>query len=96
MLINCEQSVEWLVLCKDNYICQPSIVNVADTVISFKGALDPRCKICIFMGKTDPDAPRHKQQSMILVPMDTPGVTILRPLTVYGLDDAPGIQGQCV
>ncbi|XP_075690915.1 acyl-CoA dehydrogenase family member 10 [Rhinoderma darwinii] len=58
------------------------------------GALDPRCKICIFMGKTDLDAPRHKQQTMILVPMDTPGVTVLRPLTVYGLDDAPAGHGE--
>ena len=53
------------------------------------GAMDPRCKICIFMGKTDPSAATHKQQSMILVPMDAPGVTIVRPLTVYGYDDAP-------
>ena len=53
------------------------------------GAGDPRCKILIFMGKTDPDAPRHSQQSMILVPMDTPGVKILRPLSVMGYDDAP-------
>ncbi|MEJ2601737.1 MAG: acyl-CoA dehydrogenase [Gammaproteobacteria bacterium] len=53
------------------------------------GAMDPRCKIFIFMGKTDPDAERHSQQSMILVPRDTPGVTVLRPLTVYGYDDAP-------
>jgi len=53
------------------------------------GAGDPRCKIMIFMGKTDPDAPRHSQQSMILVPMDTPGVKILRPLHVMGYDDAP-------
>lgn len=53
------------------------------------GAMDPRCKILIFMGKTDPDAERHRQQSMILVPMDTPGVSVLRPLTVYGFDDAP-------
>ncbi|KAG8597771.1 hypothetical protein GDO81_002385 [Engystomops pustulosus] len=58
------------------------------------GALDPRCKICIFMGKTDPDAPRHKQQTMILVPMDTTGVEVLRPLTVYGLDDAPAGHGE--
>jgi acyl-CoA dehydrogenase len=43
----------------------------------------------IFMGKTDPAAPRHKQQSMILVPRDTPGVTVLRPMTVFGYDDAP-------
>ena len=53
------------------------------------GAMDPRCKIFILMGKTDPDAPRHQQQSMILVPRDTPGVTVLRPLTVFGYDDAP-------
>lgn len=53
------------------------------------GAMDPRCKILIFMGKTDPNAERHRQQSMILVPMDTPGVNIVRPLTVYGYDDAP-------
>jgi len=53
------------------------------------GAMDPRCEIFIFMGKTNPDADRHSQQSMILVPRDTPGVTIVRPLTVYGYDDAP-------
>jgi acyl-CoA dehydrogenase len=53
------------------------------------GAGDPRCKIMIFMGKTDPEAPKHSQQSMILVPMDTPGVTVMRPLSVFGYDDAP-------
>ena len=53
------------------------------------GAMDPRCKILIFMGKTDPSAASHAQQSMILVPMDTPGVNIVRPLTVFGYDDAP-------
>lgn len=53
------------------------------------GAMDPRCRILIFMGKTDPRAERHQQQSMILVPMATPGVEIVRPLTVYGYDDAP-------
>ncbi|EIE24888.1 acyl-CoA dehydrogenase NM domain-like protein [Coccomyxa subellipsoidea C-169] len=53
------------------------------------GAMDPRCQICIFMGKTDPSAPTHKQQSMILVPMDSKGVKIVRPLTVFGYDDAP-------
>jgi acyl-CoA dehydrogenase len=53
------------------------------------GANDPRCQIMIFMGKTDPEAPRHSQQSMILVPMETPGVKVLRHLPVFGYDDAP-------
>lgn len=53
------------------------------------GAGDPRCKIAIFMGKSDPSAPAHKQQSMILVPLDTPGVKIVRMLTVFGYDHAP-------
>jgi len=53
------------------------------------GAGDPRCKVFIFMGKTDPDAPRHRQQSMIVVPRDTPGVTVERTLSVYGYDHAP-------
>ncbi len=57
------------------------------------GAGDPRCKIYILMGKTDPDAPRHSQQSMILVPADTKGVTVVRPLSVFGYDDAP--HGHC-
>jgi acyl-CoA dehydrogenase len=53
------------------------------------GAGDPRCAVYIFMGKTDPQAPRHSQQSMIVVPANTPGITVLRPLTVFGYDDAP-------
>ena len=53
------------------------------------GAGDPRCKLFIFMGKTNPNAPRHAQQSMILVPREAQGVTVLRPLTVFGYDDAP-------
>ena len=53
------------------------------------GAMDPRCKVLVFMGKTNPVAPRHAQQTMILVPLETPGVTIVRPLTVFGYDDAP-------
>ncbi len=53
------------------------------------GAGDPRCAIYILMGKTDPEAPRHSQQSMILVPANTPGVTVVRPLSVMGYDDAP-------
>jgi acyl-CoA dehydrogenase len=52
------------------------------------GAMDPRCKILIVMGKTDPAADRHRQQSMILVPRATPGVTVKRGITVYGYDDA--------
>jgi acyl-CoA dehydrogenase len=57
------------------------------------GAGDPRCNIFILMGKTDPGAARHSQQSMILVPANTPGVTIRRPLPVFGYDDAP--HGHC-
>jgi acyl-CoA dehydrogenase len=54
------------------------------------GAGDPRCALLIFMGKTDPDNPdRHRQQSMVLVPRDTPGITVLRQLPVFGYDDAP-------
>src|SRR5450830_71589 len=59
------------------------------------GANDPRCKVFIFMGKSDPANPdRHKQQSMIIVPRDTPGVTILRALPVFGYDDAPHGHGE--
>ena len=53
------------------------------------GAGDPRCKVFITMGKTDPDAAKHSQQSMIVVPSDTPGITVLRNLNVFGYDDAP-------
>jgi acyl-CoA dehydrogenase len=53
------------------------------------GAGDPRCRICIFMGQTDPAAPPHNRQSMVLVPMDAPGVTVKRLLTVFGYDHAP-------
>jgi len=53
------------------------------------GAMDPRCKVIIFMGQSNPNAEKHRRQSMILVPTETPGVTVLRPLTVYGYDDAP-------
>jgi len=60
------------------------------------GAGDPRCKIAIFMGKTDPQAPKHKQQSMILAPMDAPGVKIERMLPVFGYDDAPHGHGEIV
>ncbi|MFK0375398.1 acyl-CoA dehydrogenase family protein [Pandoraea sp. NPDC090278] len=53
------------------------------------GAGDPRCALYIVMGKTDPDAPKHAQQSMILIPADAKGVSRVRPLTVFGYDDAP-------
>jgi acyl-CoA dehydrogenase len=53
------------------------------------GAGDPRCAVYIFMGKSDPDAPKHSQQSMVLVPADAKGVKVLRPLSVFGYDDAP-------
>jgi acyl-CoA dehydrogenase len=59
------------------------------------GANDPRCKLFIFMGKSDPDNPnRHSQQSMIIVPRDTAGVTVLRHLPVFGYDDAPHGHGE--
>jgi acyl-CoA dehydrogenase len=60
------------------------------------GAGDPRCKVAIFMGKTDPAAQRHKQQSMIIVPMDAPGVEIKRMLTVFGYDHAPHGHGEVI
>ncbi|XP_017222928.1 probable acyl-CoA dehydrogenase IBR3 isoform X1 [Daucus carota subsp. sativus] len=53
------------------------------------GAMDPRCKILIVMGKTDLSAPKHKQQSMVLVDIQSPGVQVIRPLTVFGFDEAP-------
>ena len=60
-------------------------------------ATDPRCKICIFMGKTDPDNPdRHRQQSMILVPMDTQGVKVLRPIPVFGFYGVPDRASEVV
>ncbi|MBT7424522.1 MAG: acyl-CoA dehydrogenase, partial [Flavobacterium sp.] len=53
------------------------------------GGMDPHCKVAIVMGKTDPTASRHQQQSMVLVPLDTPGVEIIRPLSVLGFYDSP-------
>ena len=60
------------------------------------GIGDPRCQIMIFMGKSDPNGPKHKQQSMVLVPRDTPGVTVVRLLSVFGYDDAPHGHGEVV
>ena len=75
-------------------ICTRAVLEGDEWVIDgekhwISGAGDPRCKIMIVMVKTDPDAPRHKQQSQILVPMDAPGVEIIRPMQVFSLDDAP-------
>jgi acyl-CoA dehydrogenase len=58
------------------------------------GAGDPRCKVAIFMGKTNPAAPRHQQQSMVLLPLETAGVKIVRLLTVFGYDHAPHGHGE--
>lgn len=60
------------------------------------GISDPRCKVIIFMGKTDPEAPTYEQQSMILVPRDTPGITVLRNMNVFGYDDAPHGHGEVI
>ena len=57
------------------------------------GVGDPRCKLLLVMGKSNPDAERHKQHAIIIVPMDTPGVEVVRPLSVFGYDDAP--HGHC-
>ena len=54
------------------------------------GAADPRCKILIVMGRTNPEAASHQQQSMVLVPIDTPGVTVVRSTSVFGYQDQPG------
>ncbi|MGE0667634.1 MAG: acyl-CoA dehydrogenase family protein [Sphingomonadales bacterium] len=58
------------------------------------GIMDPRCKVLIFMGKTNPDAPKHQQQSQIVIPRDTPGITVKRWLPVFGYDDAPHGHGE--
>lgn len=74
---------------------QSSIVRDGDDYVIngrkwwISGVGDRHCELLIFMGKTDPSAPKHQQQSMILVPMDTPGIKVLRPMTVFGYDDAP-------
>ena len=61
------------------------------------GAMDPRCRLFIFMGQTDPESPdRHKRQSMILIPREAPGVSVIRALSVFGYDDAPHGHAECI
>jgi acyl-CoA dehydrogenase len=92
---SCFAMTEPAVASSDATNIQASIVRDGDQYVInghkwwISGAGDPRCRISIFMGKTDPEAPRHKQQSMVLVPMDTPGVEIKRLLPVFGYDHAP-------
>ena len=97
---SCFAMTEPAVASSDATNIEASIVrNGSDYVINGRkwwtsGAGDPRCKIAIFMGKTDPSARPHKQQSMILVPMDEQGVKIERLLTVFGYDHAPHGHGE--
>ncbi|MFY9556207.1 MAG: acyl-CoA dehydrogenase family protein [Blastocatellia bacterium] len=99
---SCFAMTEPAVASSDATNIQSSIVRSGDEYVInghkwwSSGAGDPRCKIAIFMGKTDPNAPLHKQQSMILVPMDAPGVKIQRMLTVFGYDHAPHGHGEVV
>ncbi|KAK3594564.1 hypothetical protein CHS0354_013328 [Potamilus streckersoni] len=60
------------------------------------GALDPQCKLCVFMGRTSTNGPSHLQQSMILVPMDSTGVKVIRPLSIMGYEDAPGGHAEVI
>jgi acyl-CoA dehydrogenase len=92
---SCFAMTEPDVACSDATNIRAAIVRDGDEYVIngrkwwTSGAGDPRCRIAIFMGKTDPSAPTHKQQSMILVPLDTPGVKIVRMLKVFGYDHAP-------
>jgi acyl-CoA dehydrogenase len=92
---SCFSMTEKDVASSDATNIQSSIVRDGDDYIIngrkwwSSGAGDPRCKISIFMGKTDPSAPKHKQQSMILMPLDLPGIKIERMLRVFGYDHAP-------
>lgn len=98
---SCFAMTEPAVASSDATNIQASIVRDGDAYVIngrkwwSSGANDPRCKVFIFMGKNDPDhLNRHLQQSMIIVPRDTPGVTVLRHLPVFGYDDAPHGHGE--
>ena len=92
---SCFAMTEWAVASSDATNVQASIRREGDEYVInghkwyTSGAPDPRCKIAIFMGKSNPEAAPHRQQSMILVPLETSGVTVVRPLHVFGYDDAP-------
>ena len=94
-LRSCFAMTEPAVASSDATNIQASIVRDGDSYVLngrkwwSTGAGHPNCKVCIFMGKTDPTAERHKQQSMIVVPFDAPGITVERTLHVFGYDDAP-------
>jgi alkylation response protein AidB-like acyl-CoA dehydrogenase len=99
---SCFAMTEPAVASSDATNIQSSIIRDGDEYIIngrkwwSSGAGDPRCKIAIFMGKTDFKAPTHAQQSMIVVPFDTPGITIKRMLTVFGYDHAPHGHGEVI
>jgi len=92
---SCFGMTEPAVASSDATNIQASIVREGDEYVIngrkwwTSNGMDPRCKICVFMGKTDPSAARHQQQSMVLVPYDAPGVRVLRPLSVFGTKEAP-------
>ncbi len=90
------------VACSDATNVECSIVRDGDEYVIngrkwwSSGVFDPRCELLLVMGKTDPDAPRHLQQSTIIVPRDTPGVKVLRPLKVFGEVHSPSGHGEMV
>ncbi|ETE71599.1 Acyl-CoA dehydrogenase family member 11 [Ophiophagus hannah] len=97
---SCFAMTEPQVASSDATNIEASITREQDTYVLnghkwwISGSLDPRCQLCLFMGKTNPEAQRHQQQSMLLVPMDSPGITVTRPLSVFGLEDAPAGHGE--